>query len=65
MAIKIGGTIVIDDSGDFVGITSASTGIAGTQSWNSGQSTVNIDGTTGHIKIDGVLKCNNRILILG
>ena len=59
MAIKISGTTVIDDSRNYTGITSVSTGIAGTQTWNSGQSTINIDGTSGNIKIDGVLKVGN------
>ena len=52
-------TTVIDDSRNYIGIASVSTGIAGTQSWNSGQSTINIDGTSGNIKIDGVLKVGN------
>jgi len=59
MAIKISGTTVIDDSRNYTGITSVSTGIAGTQTWNSGQSSINIDGTTGNIKIDGKLLINS------
>ena len=65
MAIKISATTVIDDSRNYVAISSASTGIAGTQTWNSGQSTINIDGTTGNIKIDGILDCGNLIVPLG
>ena len=64
MAIKISGTTVIDDSRNYTGITSVSTGIAGTQTWNSGQSSINIDGTTGDIKIDGILKCEQLIIPL-
>jgi hypothetical protein len=64
MAIKVSGTTVIDDSRNYAGITSVSTGIAGTQTWNSGQSTINIDGTTGDIKIDGILKCGQLIIPL-
>jgi hypothetical protein len=64
MAIQIGGTTVIDDSRNYTGISSVSTGIAGTQTWNSGQSSINIDGTTGNIKIDGTLKCSSLILPL-
>jgi predicted deacylase len=64
MAIKISGTTVIDDSRNYTGITSVSTGIAGTQTWNSGQSTINIDGTTGDIKIDGILKGEQLIIPL-
>jgi hypothetical protein len=64
MAIQIGGTTVIDDSRNFTGISSVSTGIAGTQTWNSGQSSINIDGTTGNIKIDGILKCEQLIIPL-
>ena len=64
MAIKISGTTVIDDSRNYTGITSVSTGIAGTQTWNSGQSTINIDGTTGNIKIDGILKAGQIIFPL-
>jgi hypothetical protein len=64
MAIKVSGTNVIDDSRNYTGITSVSTGIAGTQTWNSGQSSINIDGTTGDIKIDGILKCGQLIVPL-
>ena len=64
MAIKVSGTTVIDDSRNYTGITSLSTGIAGTQTWNSGQSTINIDGTTGNIKIDGILKGGQLIIPL-
>lgn len=64
MAIQISGTTVIDNSRNYTGISSVSTGIAGTQTWNSGQSTINIDGTTGNIKIDGILKCENLIIPL-
>jgi hypothetical protein len=64
MAIKVSGTTVIDDSRNYTGITSVSTGIAGTQTWNSGQSSINIDGTTGDIKIDGILKCGQLIVPL-
>ena len=64
MAIQISGTTVIDDSRNYTGITSVSTGIAGTQTWNSGQSSINIDGTTGDIKIDGILKCEQLIIPL-
>ena len=62
MAIQIGGTTVIDNSRNYVAISSVSTGIAGTQTWNSGQSSINIDGTTGNIKIDGILKAGNIII---
>lgn len=58
MAIKVGGVTVINDSGNFVGLTSAYVGTAGTQSWNSGKKSVNIDGVTGNISIDGILKAN-------
>jgi predicted deacylase len=64
MAIKVSETTVIDDSRNYTGITSVSTGIAGTQTWNSGQSSINIDGTTGDIKIDGILKCEQLIIPL-
>jgi hypothetical protein len=64
MAIKVSGTTVIDNSRNYVAISSVSTGIAGTQTWNSGQSTINIDGTTGNIKIDGILKSEQIILPL-
>jgi hypothetical protein len=64
MAIKISGTTVIDDSRNYTGITSVSTGIAGTQTWNSGQSSINIDGTTGDIKINGTIKAGNIIFPL-
>ena len=64
MAIKIAGTTVIDDSRNYTGISSVSTGIAGTQTWNSGQSTINIDGTTGNIKIDGTITAINLIIPL-
>ena len=64
MAIQISGTNVIDNDRNYTGITSVSTGIAGTQTWNSGQSTINIDGTTGNIKIDGILKGGNLIIPL-
>jgi hypothetical protein len=64
MAIKVSGTTVIDDSRNYTGITSVSTGIAGTQTWNSGQSSINIDGTTGDIKIDGILKAGQIIFPL-
>jgi hypothetical protein len=64
MAIQIGGTTVIDNSRNFVSISSVSTGIAGTQTWNSGQSTINIDGTTGNIGIDGILKGEQLIIPL-
>ena len=64
MAIQIGGTTVIDDSRNYVAISSVSTGIAGTQTWNSGQSTININGTTGNIKIDGILKAGQIIFPL-
>ena len=64
MAIKVSGTTVIDDSRNYTGITSVSTGIAGTQTWNSGQSSINIDGTTGDIKIDGILKGEQLIIPL-
>jgi hypothetical protein len=63
MAIQISGTTVIDDSRNYTGITSVSTGIASTQTWNSGQSSINIDGTTGNIKIDGILKARNLIIL--
>ena len=42
MAIQIKQVTVIDDSRNFINLASVKTGIAGTQSWNSGQSTVNI-----------------------
>lgn len=64
MAIKISGTTVIDNSRNYTGITSVQTGIAGTQTWNSGQSSINIDGTTGNIKIDGILKAGQIIFPL-
>jgi hypothetical protein len=64
MAFKVGATTVIDNSRNYQNIVSAKTGIAGTQTWNSGQSTINIDGTTGNIKIDGILKCGQLILPL-
>jgi hypothetical protein len=64
MAIKIGGTTVIDNSRNYVAISSVSTGIAGTQTWNSGQSSINIDGTTGNIKIDGILKVGKLYFLL-
>jgi predicted deacylase len=64
MAIKVSGTTVIDNDRNYTGITSVSTGIAGTQTWNSGQSTINIDGTTGDIKIDGILKGEQLIIPL-
>jgi hypothetical protein len=64
MAIQIGGTTVIDNSRNFVSISSVSTGIAGTQTWNSGQSSINIDGTTGNIKIDGTITAGNLIIPL-
>jgi hypothetical protein len=64
MTIKVSGTTIIDNSRNYTGISSVSTGIAGTQTWNSGQSTINIDGTTGNIKIDGTLKCSSLILPL-
>jgi hypothetical protein len=64
MAIQISGTNVIDNSRNYQNIVSAKTGIAGTQTWNSGQSTINIDGTTGDIKIDGILKCEQLIVPL-
>ena len=64
MAIQIGGTTVIDNSRNYVAISSVSTGIAGTQTWNSGQSSINIDGTTGNIKIDGTITAINLIIPL-
>ena len=64
MAIKVSGTTVIDGSRNYQNIASVSTGIAGTQTWNSGQSTINIDGTTGNIKIDGTIKAGNLIIPL-
>jgi len=64
MAIKISGDTVIDDSRNYTGITSISTGTASTQSWNSGQSTINIDGSTGNIKIDGDLIAGNVVIPL-
>lgn len=64
MSIKISGTTIINDSRDYVGIASVQTGIAGTQSWNSGQSSINIDGTTGNIKIDGILTATQVIVPL-
>jgi hypothetical protein len=64
MAIQISGTTVIDNSRNYTSITSVSTGIAGNQTWNSGQSSINIDGTTGNIKIDGILKGGNLIIPL-
>lgn len=64
MSIQISGTTVIDNSRNYTGITSVQTGIAGTQTWNSGQSSINIDGTTGNIKIDGILKGGNLIIPL-
>jgi hypothetical protein len=64
MAIKISGTTVIDDSRNYTGISSVQTGFAGTQTWNSGQSTINIDGTTGNIKIDGTLIAGNVVIPL-
>lgn len=65
MAIKVSGATVINNSREYTGISSVSTGIAGTQTWNSGQSSINIDGTTGNIKIDGILKANQIIVTLG
>ena len=64
MTIQISDTTVIDDIRNYTGISSVSTGIAGTQPWNSGQSSINIDGTTGNIKIDGILKGGNLIIPL-
>ena len=64
MAIKVSGTTVIDNDRNYTGITSVSTGIAGTQTWNSGQSSINIDGTTGDIKINGTIKAGNIIFPL-
>jgi hypothetical protein len=64
MAIKVSGTTVIDDSRNYINIENVNTGIAGTQTWNSGQSSINIDGTTGNIKIDGILKGNQLIIPL-
>jgi hypothetical protein len=74
MAIQIKQVTVIDDSRNFINLASVKTGIAGTQSWNSGGSSVNIgDGilygpgspngtvpldSAGDIKIDGTIKCN-------
>ena len=42
MAIQIKQVTVIDDSRNFINLASVKTGIAGTQTWNSGQSSVNI-----------------------
>ena len=64
MAIQISGTTVIDNSRNYINIQDVSTGIAGTQTWNSGQSTINIDGTTGNIKIDGTIKASDLIISL-
>lgn len=64
MAIKISGTTVIDDSRNYTGITSVSTGIAGTQPWTLGQSSINIDGTTGNITINGKLTSGQIIVRL-
>jgi hypothetical protein len=75
MSIQIKQVTVIDDSRNFINLASVKTGVAGTQSWNSGQSSVNIgdgiiygpgspDGTVplpsaGDIKIDGNLVINS------
>jgi hypothetical protein len=80
MAIQIKQVTVIDDSRNFINLASVKTGIAGTQSWNSGESSVNIgDGiiygpgspvatspgpSAGDIKIDGILKAGNLIIPL-
>jgi hypothetical protein len=80
MAIQIKMVDVIDNDRNFINLASVKTGIAGTQSWNSGQSSVNIgDGIiygpgsltalypeegAGDIKIDGILKCEQLIIPL-
>jgi hypothetical protein len=75
MAIQIKLVDVIDDSRNFINLASVKTGVAGTQPWNSGQSSVNIgDGilygpgspvatapvaSAGNIKIDGKILINS------
>jgi hypothetical protein len=75
MAIQIKMVEVIDNDRNFINLASVKTGIAGTQSWNSGESSVNIgEGiiygpgspvatspgpSAGDIKIDGKLILNN------
>jgi len=75
MAIQIKMVDVIDNDRNFINLASIKTGIAGTQSWNSGESSVNIgEGiiygpgspvatspgpSAGDIKIDGKLILNN------
>lgn len=59
MAIQISGTEVIDNSRNFINLPSVKTGIAGTQSWNSGKSSVNLGvypgPDSGDISVDGKL----------
>ena len=80
MAIQIKMVDVIDNDRNFINLASIKTGIAGTQSWNSGESSVNIgDGiiygpgspvatspgpSAGDIKIDGILKGEQLIIPL-
>jgi hypothetical protein len=75
MAIQIKLVDVIDDSRNFINLASAKTGVAGTQPWSSGQSSVNIgDGilygpgspvatapaaSAGDLKFDGQLLINS------
>ncbi len=75
MAIQIKMVEVIDNDRNFINIASVKTGIAGTQSWNSGESSVNIgDGilygpgspiatspepSAGDLKFDGKLLINS------
>jgi hypothetical protein len=75
MAIQIKMVEVIDNNRNFINLASIKTGIAGTQPWSSGQSSVNIgDGilygpgspvatapaaSAGDIKFDGKLLINS------
>ena len=65
MAIEISGTTVIDNSRNYTNITTAATSFSGSQPWTSGIKTINIDGSTGNILIDGILTAGNLNIPLG
>lgn len=65
MAIKISGTTVIDDSRNYVGINSLGSSTGSVQSWTSGQKSINVDGTTGNILVDGTVTASTLATYLG
>ena len=65
MAIQISGTTVIDNSRNYTNINSAKTSQSGNRPWTSGLKSINIDGSTGDIKINGTLTAAVFVRTLG